>query len=134
MKTILKKYKPIILYIFFGVLTTLINIAVYEVCYIWFHVPNVPSNIAAWVLAVGFAFITNKLYVFESREMVGEKVIKELLTFVGARVTTGLVDLAIMFLGVDVLKYPSLIFKISSNVLVIILNYILSKLVVFKKK
>ena len=60
-------YKMPILYIFFGGLTTLVNIATYSLCYYFYHIDNVPSNIIAWVLAVIFAFITNKIYVFESK-------------------------------------------------------------------
>ena len=58
----------------------------------------------------------------------------ELVKFMGARLATGLLDLAIMFIGVDVMQGPAMIFKVASNVIVIILNYVLSKLIVFKKK
>ena len=134
MKALLEKYRGLILYVVFGVLTTVINIAVYALCYRVLRLPNVPSNVIAWILAVLFAFVTNKLYVFESKSLERGTVMRELLSFVGARLATGLLDLAVMFVGVDLLHGPDLVFKVGSNVLVIILNYVLSKLIVFRKK
>ena len=134
MKALLEKYRGLILYVVFGVLTTAINIAVYALCYRVLRLPNVPSNVIAWILAVLFAFVTNKLYVFESKSLERGTVARELASFVGARLATGLLDLAVMFVGVDLLHGPDLVFKVGSNVLVIILNYVLSKLIVFRKK
>ena len=134
MKALLEKYRGLILYVVFGVLTTAINIAVYALCYRVLRLPNVPSNVIAWILAVLFAFVTNKLYVFESKSLERGTVARELASFVGARLATGLLDLAVMFVGVDLLHGPDLVFKVGSNVIVIILNYVLSKLVVFRKK
>lgn len=126
--------KTIILYTIFGVLTTLINIAAYSVCYEFIKIPNVPSNIIAWVIAVAFAFVTNKIYVFESKDNSLKNLTKEIVSFTLARVTTGLLDLAIMFVAVDVLAQSAILFKVISNVIVIIMNYIFSKLFVFKRK
>ncbi len=128
---IYKDYKMPILYIFFGGLTTLINIAVYSLFYYFVKIGNIPSNIVAWILAVFFAFVTNKLYVFESKS---GSVWYELATFLVCRAGTGLLDLGIMYLSVDVLKLNELIMKILSNVIVIVLNYVFSKLIIFKKK
>ena len=88
----------------------------------------------AWILAVLFAFITNKLYVFDSKSMDAKTVISELIKFMAARLAPGGLDLLIMFIGVDVMHGPEIILKAASNIIVIILNYVLSKLVVFKKK
>jgi putative flippase GtrA len=134
MKALLEKYRGLILYVVFGALTTVINIAAYALCYRVLHLPNVPSNVVAWVLAVLFAFVTNKLYVFESKSLERGTVLRELLSFVGARLATGLLDLAVMFVGVDVLHGPDLVFKVASNIVVILLNYVFSKLIVFRKK
>lgn len=128
---IYKDYKMPILYIFFGGLTTLINIAVYSLFYYFVKIGNIPSNIVAWILAVFFAFVTNKLYVFESKS---GSVWYELATFLACRAGTGLLDLGIMYLSVDVLRLNELIMKILSNVIVIVLNYVFSKLIIFKKK
>ena len=131
-KKLLKKYKFIILYGIFGVLTTIINIVTYALCYDMFNISNVVSNIIAWVLSVLFAFITNKIWVFESKSFDFKIFIKELWNFIVCRLATGALDLSIMYVGVDLLKGPALILKIASNIIVIILNYVMSKLFVFK--
>ena len=133
-KALMIKYKGLILYGIFGVLTTIINIATYAVCYRVIGIANVPSDIIAWVVGVAFAFITNKLYVFGSKSMDMKTLFPELAKFVAARLATGVLDVIIMFIGVDVMHGPDVILKVASNVIVIILNYVLSKLVVFKKK
>lgn len=132
-KELLKKYKFIILYGIFGVLTTIINIVTYALCYDVFNISNVVSNIIAWILSVLFAFITNKIWVFESKCFDFKIFIKELWNFIVCRLATGALDLGIMYVGVDLLKGPALILKIASNIIVIILNYVMSKLFVFKK-
>ena len=132
-KELLKKYKFIILYGIFGALTTIINIAVYGVFYNVLGVSNVISNIIAWILSVLFAFITNKLWVFESKSFDFKIFMKELGSFTACRLATGVLDLGIMFVGVDLLKGPAMILKVASNIIVIILNYVMSKLFVFKK-
>ena len=133
-KELIKKYKFIILYGIFGVLTTVINIGVYGVLYSGLGVSNVISNVIAWVISVLFAFITNKLWVFESKSFNFKLFVKELGSFTVCRVATGVLDLGIMFVGVDLLKGPAIILKIASNIIVIILNYVMSKIFVFKKK
>jgi putative flippase GtrA len=125
-----RKYKMPILYLFFGGLTTLINIFVYFICYNILYLSNITSNVIAWILAVIFAFITNKIYVFESKS---KSILYELSTFFACRLGTGLLDLGIMYLTVDILKWNALIMKILSNVIVIILNFVFSKIIIFKK-
>lgn len=133
-KELIIKYKFIILYGIFGVLTTVINIGVYGVLYSGLGVSNVISNVIAWVISVLFAFITNKLWVFESKSFNFKLFVKELGNFTVCRVATGVLDLGIMFVGVDLLNGPAIILKIASNIIVIILNYVMSKIFVFKKK
>ena len=133
-KELIKKYKFIILYGIFGVLTTIINIGVYGLLYSVLDVSNVISNIIAWIVSVLFAFITNKIWVFESKSFDFKILMKELGSFTACRVATGVLDLGIMFVGVDLLKGPAIILKIASNIIVIILNYVMSKIFVFKKK
>jgi len=124
------KYKMPILYLFFGGLTTFINIFVYFICYNIFNLSNVSSNIVAWIIAVIFAFITNKIYVFESKS---KSILYELSAFLACRLGTGVLDLGIMYLTVDILKWNALLMKIISNIIVIVLNFVFSKLVIFKK-
>lgn len=127
-----EKYKSQILYIFFGAITTFINIISYYVSFNVLGISNVVSTIIAWVFAVIFAFITNKIWVFDSKSWEPEIAIKELISFISVRLLTGLFDLAIMYIGVDVLKFNGMIMKILSNVFVLIANYIGSKLFIFK--
>ncbi len=129
---LLNKYRSFILYADFGVLTTIVNMVVYYLCFNIMGIPNVPSTIIAWVMAVSFAFITNKLWVFDSKSFSAKTLKHEIPTFFGARIATGLLDVGIMYLAVDVLNWNSTLWKLISNILVIILNYIASKLIIFK--
>ena len=133
-KDLLKKYWDVISYLFFGVCTTIINIVSYQLFYELLNVSNVISTIVAWILSVAFAYITNRMFVFHSSASGIKNILKEISSFVSCRLLTGFLDLGIMFLAVDVLSMNGLFWKIVSNVLVIILNYIFSKLFIFKKK
>lgn len=130
----LKKYRSLISYGIFGVLTTAINIAVYALCYQKLGISNVISNIVAWIVAVLFAFVTNKLWVFESKSMELIVLVKEAVSFFGCRLATGVLDLAIMYVTVDRLALNSTLMKCISNVIVIVVNYVASKFVIFKQK
>ena len=134
LRSLFQKYRGMILYVFFGGCTTVVNWAVYYLCYNLLHVPNVPSTIAAWVLAVAFAFVTNKLWVFESKSWKADVLLHELWTFLAARIATGLLDVLIMYLAVDVLHGNGNLWKLLSNVVVVVLNYIASKWFIFNKK
>ena len=127
------RIKQLVLYGIFGVLTTVVNMLSYNVSYSLLGIPNVPSTIIAWVLAVAFAFITNKIWVFSSKSFDRKTLRHEILSFLGARIGTGLIDLLIMYIAVDVLKWNPILWKLISNVIVIILNYIASRLVIFRK-
>lgn len=130
-----KKYKEVINYLFFGFLSTMVNLITYYICVITILNPNNPvelqiANIIAWVVAVIFAYIVNRKYVFESKE---KNKAKEATKFIGSRVLTLLLDMFVMWLGVTIIGASDKIFKMISQVLVIIGNYIISKLFVFKK-
>ena len=129
-----KKYREIILYVFFGGCTTLINVLCYSFLYYSLNVDNVTSNVVAWIASVLFAFITNKLWVFDSKSLDIKTVARECVMFFGCRLATGLLDLLIMYIGVNVLSFSGIVVKILANIIVIILNYILSKLIIFIKK
>jgi len=130
----LKKHKEFLLYAFFGILTTLVNIVSYYLLYNMLFIKNVPAVIISWALSVAFAFFTNKLFVFESRSFKLSIVLRESATFFSARLFTGILDVIIMYIAVDLLLLDSLFWKIVSNVIVVILNYILSKIWIFKKQ
>lgn len=133
LKSLASKYKYIILYGIFRILTTIINIGFYGILYSVLGISNVVSNIIAWVISVLFAFIINKLWVFESKSLCLKVFIKEFGSFIVCRLATGILDLGIMFVGVDLLKGPAIILKVTSNIIVMILNYVMSKIFVFKK-
>jgi len=130
---LIKKNREVIFYLIFGVLTTVINFIVYIVSTRILNLDTVVSTIIAWIIAVLFAYITNKLYVFKSKQESVTKLLKEFVTFILARVFTGVLDVLIMYIFVDILTLNDILMKILSNIIVVILNYILSKIVIFKK-
>lgn len=131
---IVRKNKSVLLYLIFGVLTTVVNIAAYAVAARVLHLGTNISNVLAWILAVTFAYITNRKWVFESKATTGLEIGRELFSFYSCRLATGLFDLIVMYIFVDLLFVNDMLMKAISNVLVIILNYIASKLVIFRKK
>ena len=133
-KDLWTKYKSLIMYAFFGGLTTVVNMVTYYVCFNLLGIANVPSTAIAWLLSVLFAFITNKLWVFESKSFDKQTMLHEVTSFFGCRVATGILDVVIMYLAVDVAHFNPTLWKLISNILVIIINYIASKLLIFKKK
>ncbi len=128
---LLTKYKSIIMYLIFGVLTTVVNIVLYYIFQDILSIQYLISTIIAWIGAVVFAFITNKYLVFNSKE--NNNFIKELSYFVLFRLLTLVFDLIIMYLLVDIMNIDDLLSKIVANVVVVVLNYIFSKLFIFKK-
>ena len=130
---LLKKYKSFILYAIFGVFTTLVNIGVYYGLYDLLHIANVTSTVVAWFLAIVFAFIVNKLFVFESISWRKDVLWQEALNFLVCRLLTGLLDVGIMYVAVDLLSWNSVFWKLISNILVIILNYVANKSIIFRK-
>ena len=130
---LLAKYWDILAYLFFGVLTTAVNYLVYLPCFNLLHLSASLSNIIAWVVAVAFAYLTNKPWVFRSHDWSRQTVIPELTKFVGCRVGSGALETGIIFVTVDLLSFNGNVMKLLTSVLVVILNYIGSKLLVFKK-
>ncbi len=130
----MKKYKGLILYGVFGVLTTLVNIITYFICAQILHISVVNSTIISWLIAVIFAFITNKIWVFESKTKNYQEVIKEIFSFFSCRILTGILDVLIMYIFVTKLNFNDLIIKVISNVIVIVINYVASKLIIFNKQ
>lgn len=126
------KYKEELWYLFFGVLTTLVNIVSFFVLRL-FNIEIYISNVIAWVLAVIFAFITNKLLVFNSRGKSKKENFKELISFFFFRVLSLGIDMGTMYLLIDVLSSSEIVAKVVANIVVIVLNYIFSKLFIFKK-
>jgi putative flippase GtrA len=131
---VFKNKKEIIRYLFFGGCTTLVNIITY---YIWtrgFHITVLSSTIAAWILSMLFAYITNRRYVFQSKNSDIKAVFLELITFVICRLFTGALDICIMYVFVHLLRQNDFMIKILSNFVVISGNYVVSRLLIFRKK
>ena len=119
-------------YLIFGVITTGINIGIYRLC-TTVHIVYWLSTIIAWVIALIFAFVTNKIFVFESKNMQPILVFKEAVSFVAARSVSGLCDLGFMIFAVEIIHMDDFIAKLITNVFVVVINYLFSKLVIFKK-
>lgn len=134
MKALICKYWDIIVYLFFGVLTTIINYCVHLPLYNILHLPASLSSAAAWVVSVIFAFLTNKPFVFKSHDWSSKTVIPELTKFTGCRVLSGLAEILILSVTVDLLSWNGNLWKLIASVFVVIANYIGSKLLVFKRK
>ena len=133
LKTLMVRYRDVIVYLVFGVLTTAVNYLVYLPCYNVLGFSGSASNAIAWVGAVAFAYVTNKPFVFRSRDWSAKTVIPELTKFVGCRLGSGVLETAIILLTVDWLGWNGNVMKLLTSVLVVVLNYIGSKLLVFKK-
>ena len=132
-KSIFIKYKHIIYYLVFGLITTIVNIGTYWLCYDVMHIPNLISNFIAWITAVIVSFVTSKIWVFDSKSWEASIVISEAVKFFGARVATFLIDELIMVAGVDLLHFNGLVMKVVSGIVVVILNYVFSRIWVFRK-
>lgn len=130
MITTMEIRKELLNYIVFGVLTTLINILTYQILSMA-GVTTLTANGIAWILSVLFAYITNRKFVFDSHS---ENRIQECLKFYGSRISTGILDMAGMWILVDILHLNGMVSKVGMNVVVIVLNYIFSKLFVFQDK
>ena len=127
------KYREIILYIFFGGCTTIINVILYYISTRWFGLSIVGSTLLAWWVSVLFAYITNRTLVFRSHNKELRAIFLEFGFFVACRLLTGLLDILIMYLFVDRLGWHDLIMKFISNLIVIVANYIAIRLLIFKK-
>lgn len=130
-----KKYEEIVNYLIVGVLTTVVSLGSYYLCVFTFLNPNNGfelqlANIISWICAVTFAYFTNRIFVFKSKNT---NKFKEVCSFFTSRVLTLILDMFIMFLMVTLLHINDKIAKLIVQVVVTVLNYILSKIFVFKK-
>lgn len=132
-RNLIAKYYDILAYLVFGVLTTVVNYLVYLPCYNLLEMSAAVSNVIAWAVAVAFAYLTNKPFVFRSHDWSAKTVIPELTKFVGSRIASGALETGIIFLTVDLLAWNGNVMKLVTSVIVVVLNYIASKLLVFRK-
>lgn len=132
--TLLKQHRGVLSYLFFGVLTTLVNLLAYWLLYDLWGIHSDVSTVLAWILAVAFAFLTNKPFVFESHDWSRTVLLPELGSFLSCRIGTGLLELVLMHVTVEMLHFNGMLMKLLTNVIVVILNYVGSRLLVFRKK
>lgn len=132
-KQYFKKYKEPILYVVFGGLTTLVNMISYFLETRLFSIDEITATVISWVLSVAFAYITNKIWVFESKRSDFGYLCREVASFFGCRLFSGALDVGMMYLFVTIFGFPDIFIKIMSNIVVVVLNYIFSKLFIFQK-
>lgn len=134
MNNFYKKHEEIINYLIIGILTTIVSLTTYYLCVYTFLNPNnelelLLANIISWIFAVTFAYFTNRIFVFKSKNSKLQEIIKFYLT----RIFSLLLDSGLMFLFVNVLHYNDKIIKIIVQFIIVIVNYLISKLIIFKK-
>ena len=134
-KELYLRYKEIINYLFFGGCTTIVNFISYYIPARIIGIDEVISNSIAWCISVLFAYVTNKIFVFSSKKENLVGILKEMFSFIFARLFTGaLCDIGLFALMINILGINDIVSKITTQILVVILNYVLSKLVIFKKE
>lgn len=133
LKKLYERYKDVIPYLFFGVCTTVVNIAVYWLLVYWIGYKTMPSTVIAWIASVFFAYVTNRKWVFHSEANGINAISREIGSFFMCRLATGVADWACMWVFVEVLNFNDVLIKILANILVIVLNYVASKLFIFRK-
>ena len=128
-----KKYYSLIFYIFFGIVTTIINISTYLLL-LSVNLNNHISVVISWFLSVVFAYVSNKLWVFDSNFIFNNGLVIEFCLFLLTRITTLFLEMIIIWYGVQYLCQSTVVWKFIDNVFVVIINYLISKLIIFRKK
>ena len=133
MKELIKRLlnREMIFYLLFGALTTVVDLIIYQAA-LWLGIHYLIAQGIAWVAAVAFAFITNKLFVFESKITEKSVVLKELLSFVSARIISGIISALMLVFLIEVCALSEMVAKLITQVFVVIANYVFSKLFVFR--
>lgn len=134
MKSLLQRYWDVLSYLIFGVLTTIVNYLIYLPAYNLLGFSAALSNAIAWVVAVTFAYLTNKPFVFKSHDWSSRTVIPELTKFVSCRLASGAAETLILLVSVDIMGWNGNIWKLVTQFLVLVMNYIGSKFLVFRNK
>jgi putative flippase GtrA len=132
MKALFQKYREPIMYIVFGVLTTLVNFTMYYLLARILALPVMLANSTAFLLSILFAYVTNRTWVFTSHATSALEILKEGTEFFLARILGFFLDLGFMFVFVSLLSFDDLLMKGLSNIIVIVLNYVISKYIIFK--
>ena len=133
-KGLLTSYRSVVMYLIFGVLTTVVNIISFWVFAHPVGLGTVPSNIIAWIISCTFAYLTNRKWVFESTVKDSKGIVREVISFFACRLATLGAETLFMWIFIDILGFNDLIIKVIANFMVIVLNYVASKLIIFTKK
>ena len=133
-RQLLRKHRELIAYIFWGVATTVVNYIVYFLCTRALGIHYVASNVISWAVSVAFAFYVNKQFVFQSTGWQAKVVLGELWKFVSARILSGFLETGMLFVFVELLRCNDVVIKVLASILVVISNYVVSKLMIFTKK
>lgn len=128
-----KKYKEPLLYLLFGGLTTFVSVLTFALFTFGFNINELASNILSWILSVSFAYITNKIWVFDAKTKSFAELLRQIVTFFGGRLVTLGIEELLLLIFVIWLDFDSMIIKIIAQGVIIVLNYFISKLWIFKK-
>ena len=134
MRKLFRKYRQLCSYVFWGTGTTIVNYGVYFLCTELLQIHYLTSNVIAWTISVIYAFIVNKLLVFASKSWKPEIALKELFQFVSARLLSGILETALLFIFVDFFHISDAITKILASIIIVIINYFVSKRLIFKNR
>ncbi len=132
-KRLLTKYREIIMYLIFGVLTTVVSFASYYIL-LFFGLHYIAAQIISWAFAVAFAFVVNKVFVFEDKANTPDRLFRQIWQFVSVRIASGVLETFLLWLLVDIIHISEGIAKLPVAVLTVVINYIASKLLIFRKK
>ena len=133
-KALYRRYREPILYVVFGVLTTLVSFVSYWIFVDLFRVHYMAATVLSWIVSVTFAYATNRRWVFESRAHGLRAICLEAARFYACRLFSGVLEMGLMYGGVDLLHINDKVVKLAANGIVIVTNYVLSKWIVFRKK
>lgn len=128
------QYKEILLYLFFGGLTFVVSIASYAFFEMIVGFTPLIANVFSWMLAVSFAYITNRIWVFEDTASGLRNIMREIVSFFGGRILTLVIEEVILLIGISILLLNSILIKVIAQIVVIVLNYFISKLLIFNTK
>lgn len=128
-----KKHKEMLLYLFFGGLAFFVSIGSYALFDSVFGIHELIANVLSWLIAVLFAFITNRVWVFAAPTKTTGEFFRQAVSFFAGRVATLLIEEAIIYVFITRLGFNSIVVKVAAQIVVIVLNYVISKLIVFRK-
>lgn len=129
-----KAHKEVLLYLLFGGLAFVVSIATYAFFNVTVGINELVANILSWIITVAFAFLTNRVWVFNAPTKNAAEFIRQMISFFGGRVITLVIEEIILLVFITLLRFASMPVKIVAQIVVIVLNYVISKVLVFKKE